>query len=107
MINPWLTNVISQVKPVSSQQYHYYQMIYKNTSQEEDAVVPPFLMSRCGNTTNTGVCKYYRQDPSVKETIDKRIKLCQSNDRIYVDLPSKEKNLWAETVRDPKVINNR
>ena len=33
--NPWLTYVISQVKPVSSQHYrHYYLMIYKTASQE-------------------------------------------------------------------------
>ena len=32
---PWLTNVISQVKPVSSQHYHhYYLMIYKTASQK-------------------------------------------------------------------------
>ena len=106
--NPWLTNIISQVKPVSCQHYHhYYLMIYKTASQEEDAVAPPFIMPRHGNATNPGTCAYYRQDSSVKETIDKCINLGQSNDRIYVDLASKEKNSLSETVRDPKVISNQ
>ena len=105
--NPWLTNIISQVNPVSSQHYHhYYLMIYKTASQEEDAVVPPFIMPRHGNATNPGICAYYRQELSVKETIDKLINLGQSNDRIYVDLASK-KNSLSETVRDPKVISNQ
>ena len=105
--NPWLTNIISQVKPVSSQHYHhYYLMIYKTASQEEDAVAPPFIMPRHGNATNPGASAYYRQD-SFKEIIDKRINLGQSNDRIYVDLASKEKNSLSETVRDPKLISNR
>ena len=106
--NPWLTNIISQVSPVSSQHYpHYYLMIHKTASQEEDAVVPPFIMPRHGNATNPGVCAYYRQDSSVKETIDKRSSLDQSDDRIYVDLASKNKNSVSETVRDPKVISNQ
>ena len=67
-------------------------MIYKTVSQEEDAVAPLFIMPRHGNTTNPGASAYYRQDSSVKETIDKRIKLGQSNERIYVDLVSKERN---------------
>ena len=93
---------------VSSQHYHhYYLMIYKTTSQEEDAVAPPLIMPRHGSETNPGACAYYRQDSSVKETIDKRTNLGQSNDRIYVDLASKEKNSLSETVRDPKVISNR
>ena len=106
--NPWLTNIISQAKPVSSQHYHhYYLMIYKTASQEEDAVVPAFIMPRHGNAINPWACAYYRQDSSVKETIDKRINLGQSNDRIYVDLASKEKNSLSETVTDPKVISNQ
>ena len=81
--NPWLTNVIRQVKPVSSQHYHhYYLMIYKTASQREDAVAPPFTMLRHGKTTNPGACAYYGQEASVKETIDKRIKL--SNDKIQI-----------------------
>ena len=105
--NSWLTNIISQVKPVSSQHYHhYYLMIYKTASQEEDAVAPLFIMPRHGNATNPGASAYYRQD-SFKEIIDKRINLGQSNGRIYVDLASKEKNSLSETVRDPKLISNR
>ena len=83
--NPWLTSVISQVKPVPSQHYHhYYMMIYKTASQKEDAVAPPFTMLRHGKTTNPGACAYYGQDASVKETIDKRIKLGLSNDKIQI-----------------------
>ena len=106
--NPWLTNIISQVKAVSSQHYHhYYLIIYKTVSQEEDAVAPPFVMPRHRNTTNPGACAYYYQNSSVKETIDKRINLSQSNDRIYIDLASKEKNSLSMTVRTPKVISNQ
>ena len=82
-------------------------MIYKTTSQEEDAVAPPFIMPRHGNTTNPGACTYYRQNSSVKKTIDKCINLGQSNDRIYIDLGSKEKNSLSKTVRMPKVISNQ
>ena len=42
-----------------------------------------------------------------KETIDKLIKLGQSNNRIYVDLASKERKLLSEIVRDPNIISNR
>ena len=62
-------------------------MMYKTASQEEDSVSPPFIMPRYGNATNPEA--YYLQDPSVKETIDKRINLGQSKDRIYLDLASK------------------
>ena len=67
-------------------------MMYKTASQEEDSVSPPFTMPRHGNATNPEACAYYLQDSSVKETIDKRINLGQSKDRIYLDLASKEKN---------------
>ena len=50
---------------------------------------------------------YYCQEPYVKETIDTFIKHVQSNDRIYVDLFSKEINSLSERVRDPKVISNQ
>ena len=59
-------------------------MIYKTASQKEDAVAPPFTMLRHGKTTNPGACAYYGQDTSVKETIDKRIKLGLSNDKIQI-----------------------
>ena len=82
-------------------------MTCKTASQEEDALAPPFIMPRHGNATNPGACAYYHQDSSVKETIDKRTNLGQSNDRIYVDLASKEKNSLLETMRDLKVISKR
>ena len=77
-------------------------MIYKTASQEEDAVAPPFIMPRHGNATNPAACAYYRQDSSVK-----RINLGQSNDRIYVDLISKERNPLSETLRHPREISNQ
>ena len=78
----------------------YYLMTCETSSQEKDAVAPPFIMLRHGNATKPGACAYYPQDLSVKETIDKRTNLGQSNDRIYVDLASKEKSSLSETMRD-------
>ena len=66
-----------------------------------------FIMPRHGDTANPGACAFYLQDLSLKETIDKLITLCQSNDRIYVDLASKERNLLSEIVRDTNIISNR
>ena len=79
----------------------YCLMTCKTASQEKDAVALPFIMLRHGNATNPGACVYYPEDLSVKETIDKRTNLGQSNDRIYVDLASKEKSSLSETMRDP------
>ena len=59
-------------------------MIYKTASQKEDAVAPPFTTLRHRNTANPGACTYYGQDASVKETIDKRIKLGQLNGKIPI-----------------------
>ena len=69
-------------------------------------MVSPFIMPRHGDTANPGACAFY-QDSSLKETIDKLNKLGQSNDRIYVDLASKDRNLLSEIVRDPNIISNR
>ena len=59
-------------------------------------------MPRYEDATNPEACAYYRQDSSVKETIDKRINLDQSNDRIYVNLASKEKKLIIRDSERPK-----
>ena len=65
--NPWLTDIISQVKLVSSQHYHhYYLMTNKTASLEEDAVAPSFIIPR-----HERACACYRQDLSVKETINR------------------------------------
>ena len=65
-------------------------MSYKTASQDEDVVASPFIMPRRGNTTNPRASTYYRQDPSLQETMDKHVKLGQSNDRTYVILPARK-----------------
>ena len=47
-------------------------------------MAPPFTTLRYGNAANPGACAYYGQDASVKETIDKRIKLGQLNGKIPI-----------------------
>ena len=47
-------------------------------------MAPPFTTLRYGNAENPEACAYYGQDASAKETIDKRIKLGQLNDKIQI-----------------------
>ena len=56
----------------------------QNCVTKEDSVAPPFTTLRYGNAANPGACAYYGQDASVKETIDKRIKLGQLNGKIPI-----------------------
>ena len=101
---PWLTNIISQVKPLSSQHYHhYYLIIYKTASQKRMQWLHHSLCLGMGIQQ----IQEHVHFTFKKETIDKLIKLGQSNHRIYVDLASKERKLLSEIVRDPNIISNR
>ena len=67
--DPWLNNVISQVKPVSCLYQtcikpvpNLYETCIKSALPpllSEDAVAPPFIMPRHGNATNPEACAYY------------------------------------------------
>ena len=68
--NPWLTQCISTIKPVSASPYNsYYLVIYKVNKDNKDT----FIMPSHGNTVNSHAPPYYRQEPSVKAATDERL----------------------------------
>ncbi|XP_066926362.1 uncharacterized protein [Clytia hemisphaerica] len=101
--NPWLTQTICQVKRASEKAYHpFILVIYKAKVQDEE-----FQMPRHGNATNPNAPPYYRQDPTVIAKIDEKIAAKRSTEQIYVSLIDDEEDTLSETIRNPKVIENR
>ena len=103
--NPWLTQTISQVKHVEESQYHrYYLVVYKKTDCDQEI---DFIMPRHGNAVNPTAPTYYQQDPPIKENINDSINNGKSTEQIYVELAEKDGETLSETIRNPKVFENR
>ena len=68
--NPWLTQCISTIKPVSaSASNSYYLVIHKVNRDNKET----FIMSGNGNAVNSHAPPFYWQDPSVKTAIDEKL----------------------------------
>ena len=72
--NPWLTQSIIQVKRVTSNKYLIHYLVLYKTREKTDANTQ-FFMPQNGNMTSPDAPLYFRQDPLIKENIDKGIDL--------------------------------
>ena len=104
--NPWVTQTIIQVKRVTSDEYLSHYLVFYKTTVKTDANTQ-FLMPRHGNATSPDAPLYFRQDPLIKENINKGVDLGHSNKKIYVDLARREGTSLSETIRDTRVVSNR
>ena len=101
--NPWLTLCISTIKRVSASTYNsYYLVIYKVNKDNKEA----FIMPRHGSAVNSDAPPYYRQNQSVKTTIDEKLNQGWSTEKNYVNLTESEWIL-SETIKYPKVTDNK
>jgi len=102
--NPWLSQCISEVRNMNDKKYHsYYLVVYKVAGNETPG---DFIMERRGNASHPHTPIYYRQDPTIVDKIDEKIKSGQYTDKIYVDLLD-DKDTLSETIKNPRIIENR
>ena len=79
--------------------------MYKTTDKADANT--QFFMPWYGNATSPDAPLYFRQDLLIKENIGKGIDLGHFNEKIYVDFARREGTSLSETIRDPRVVNNR
>ena len=63
-------------------------------------------MPRHGSAVNSDARPYYRQNQSVKTTIDEKLNQGWSTEKNYVNLTESE-SILSETIKYPKVTDNK
>ena len=103
--NPWLSVCITQIRGLLRKVFQpYYSVVYKVIPREENK---QFSLPRHGNGKHPHAPPYFRQDPATVAAIDEKLQEGWSIEKVYINLTKEETDTLSETLKNPKIINNR
>lgn len=104
--NPGFSQTLATARKVTEKDIMpYYLVTYKWFDGKDHS--SEFKMPRHGNATKPETFPYYRQDPNIFHEIDSMLENGLSTDKIYRQFSNKLPTTVSETVKCPKVIENR